>query len=301
MKQLFTLLFSIVLVTYNNAQVTVTSDVTHTYNGYMNWFENSSGSKGAFANGSPWGPADLKTTIAPAGTGGFANGAITLQPNFNAYANNPGDAYWRDNAGAGPGGNKWMEANTYVEYAPNTYPGGDLTFKADINSNTLDANYTAVAFIKTLDPNNGYAAVTHKTVPLGATGTSFTVTALNSEINTAHVVQFGFTVEGLNANPDNEATLGSVVITPDAVVLSVPNIDSSNDISVYPNPIQDFVEIRAAYAVQMARVFDVSGKEVLRAAPNAATFRLQTANLNKGVYLLSLQSNNKETTAKLVK
>lgn len=298
MKYIFTFLMALTFCSFTaNAQVTVTSDVTHSYTGYMNWFNLTGGAKGTRAGGSPWGVTALKTTITAAGTGSFTNGAITVQPNFNAYADNPGDAFWRDNSGAGPGGNKWMEANTYVEYGPGTYPGGDLTFKADINANTLDSGYTAKAFIKTLDSANGYATVINQTVNLGATGTSFTVTATG--INTAHVVQYGFVVEGINANPANETALGSVIITPDVTVLSIDDV--SRSFSAYPNPFSSHIEISAAQAVDQVQVFDIAGKKVLHAAPNKAHFRLHTAHLNKGVYMMSLESAGQSSTAKLIK
>ncbi|MEK9530584.1 MAG: T9SS type A sorting domain-containing protein [Flavobacteriaceae bacterium] len=486
MKQLFTFLSLIGASYFLSAQVVVTSDVTHTYSSYMNVFNlSSSGAKDTWNFGNAWSVANLKTTITSAGSGGYTNGAITLQPNYNGYAENAGDAFWRDNSGAGPGGNKWMEANTYVEYGANTYPGGDLTFKADINANTLNSGYTAVAFIKTLDPTNNHSTVTHKTVTLGAAGTSFTVSAASNEINTAHIVQYGFTVEGINANPVNENTLGSVIITPDATVLGSgsssgpdtaewdfetaaaandfpgvgdgthttatvghvttggnpsgalrfggsndvttagksyqvqysngsfnyanaasakltfdmkidgnltsaavhsqfetkgPGTISKNDLQVansgvnnttlnnstytsfeisasnltgssgllrinfqvaagaivgaggiilldnvavelfdssgqtlgladlenldfvaYPNPVADFVTVEGPWEVQHASVYDLTGREVLHATPNKAVFTLDTAELQHGVYLLSLKAGNQELTTKLVK
>ena len=76
---------------------------------------------------------------------------------------------------------------------------------------------------------------------------------------------------------------------------------SKNGISIYPNPFANHIEIEAAHAVNQVRVFNIAGQEVLQAAPHAATFRLDTAHLSKGVYLLSLESNGKSTTAKMVK
>lgn len=84
-----------------------------------------------------------------------------------------------------------------------------------------------------------------------------------------------------------------------APTASVNKIDSS--FSIYPNPIQDIVEIRATEAVHQARIHDLAGKEVLRAAPNQAHFSLNTSSLNRGVYLLSLSTGDKQTTAKLIK
>ena len=213
MKQLYTLLIAFLFVFSNtNAQTVVTSDPTAAWGSYMNVFTVSSGAKGDYAFGNGWSLANLKTTITDAGDTTYANGAITLQPNFNGYLENADDPFWRDNNGAGPGGNAWMEATTKVEYAAGTFTDTSLSFVGTVNSNDLDSGYTAVAFIKTLDPNNNYNPVINETVALGADGTTFSVSA--SGINPAHVVQYGFTVEGINANPTNETALGSVVVTP---------------------------------------------------------------------------------------
>lgn len=77
--------------------------------------------------------------------------------------------------------------------------------------------------------------------------------------------------------------------------------DVVSSFSVYPNPINDIIEIRAAQAVHHVRIHDLTGKEVLRAAPNQAHFTLNTSALGKGVYLLSVVSDSNESTAKLVK
>ncbi|CAI8159647.1 MAG: Gellan lyase [Bacteroidota bacterium] len=77
--------------------------------------------------------------------------------------------------------------------------------------------------------------------------------------------------------------------------------ETDNGISIYPNPFTNHIEISAAQAVNQVRVYNIAGQEVLQAAPHAASFRLDTTNLSKGVYLLSLESNGKSTTAKMVK
>ena len=192
----------------STAQTTETLDPSANWAGYMNVFENNSGAKGGYLFGQDWGVDALKTTITQAGDATYADGAIALQPNFNAY--NATDSYWSDGAG---GGNKFLEASTLFNYAAaGTYTGGSLTFNGNVVSNTIDSGYTVVAYIKTLDPGAGYATVINESAVLGASGTSFTVTA--EGIDQAHIVQIGFTVSGLNANPANESTLGSVIVTP---------------------------------------------------------------------------------------
>ncbi|MDA0357021.1 MAG: choice-of-anchor J domain-containing protein, partial [Bacteroidetes bacterium] len=178
-------------------------DASATFLGYMNWFELPANG-GGYVNGSSWTVAALKSVL---NTG--AN-TLTLQPNFNTYAENPTDAYWvNQTTGAG---NKNMQAATFVEDA--TANGADLTFQGSVSSYTLDAAYTAKYFIKALDPANGWADVFggSKTFDLPQSG-NFSVSATAAELPAGLVVQYGFEVFGANANPADEVALGSVVVT----------------------------------------------------------------------------------------
>lgn len=198
------LLFGLCLSIYSTkAQTTVTVDASAAWNGYMNVFDLGFN----YQFGSAWGLGDVKTTVDPG-----AN-TVVLQPNFNTYANAvasgaPGDlAYWTNGAG---GGNKMMEANSYLEST--TLGGAALTFTGIVNSNTLASTYTNTAFIKVLDPAMGYATVLYQTSTLPSTG-SFSVSAAIPS-TPGLIVQYGFTVLGINANPANEAALGSISISP---------------------------------------------------------------------------------------
>jgi hypothetical protein len=218
-KSLLTMLaavFTAAAFTLNtaSAQLTVGVDPSKTWNGYMNVFTNANGSKGAYIFGSGWGVADLSSVFAPSN----APGTLTLAPNFNTYTDSLGGsnadrAYWTDSTdgGATPGplGNKWMEANTFVESS--ALAGGNLTFQGNLDSfNLLSPNYTAVAFIKALDPNQGYATVINQFSVLSAAG-PFSVSA---DLTTAagYIIQYGFTVSGINANPADAGTFGSAVV-----------------------------------------------------------------------------------------
>ena len=189
-----------------------------TWVGYMNVFNTAAGTKGGYVFGSGWGVADLKTTVSVLGSG---MDQLILQPNYNTYADNAGDAFWRNNDGAGPDGNKWMEANTYVETA--SIAVSTFSFSGIVGSFTLNSNYVAEAFIKVLDPNSGYATVLNDRVALPASGAF----EIHSDLANYQgmILQTGFTIEGLNANPDAEASLGNVTVTvvpePSAALLGV--------------------------------------------------------------------------------
>ena len=178
------------------AQNSVSVDAGGNWLGYANIFDPATGN---YVFGEQWGIQDIKTVVdAGAGT-------LTLQPNFNTYAANPTDPFWVDQT-TGLGA-KIFEGNSYIEDI--FLAGAELTFSGNVNSNTLDGAYDAVAFIKVFNAN--YSVLKQATVPLN--GANFEV--VFTDVNPAEdaVVQYGFQIIGLNANPDDEATLGSVVVS----------------------------------------------------------------------------------------
>ncbi|MGB2370101.1 MAG: hypothetical protein ACPH53_02125, partial [Flavobacteriaceae bacterium] len=161
MKYLYSFFAFLAFLGTANSQTNLTADPAGNWSGYMNWFNNDSGSKGDYAGGDNWTVADLKTTLTASGDSTYSDGAVTLQPNFSAYAANVGGTaadqqYWTDGAG---GGNKFMEAISKIELAANTFTDGALSFAGTVASNTISTDYTVKAFIKTLNPGAGYAQV----------------------------------------------------------------------------------------------------------------------------------------------
>ena len=77
--------------------------------------------------------------------------------------------------------------------------------------------------------------------------------------------------------------------------------DLSNSFAIYPNPMGSQLTVEGISEVQHASIFDLTGREVLRATPNKAVFTLDTADLQSGVYMLSLQVGDNEITKKLMK
>ena len=86
----------------------------------------------------------------------------------------------------------------------------------------------------------------------------------------------------------------------DSASLNIKDL-SDNTFMIYPNPVQNTLNVSAGASVDSVSIFDLTGREVLRAAPNAAAFSLDVANLNKGLYLVSLKAGDQEMTTKLVK
>ena len=239
---------------------------------------------GAYQFGEAWGVADLQTILDETA------GTITLEPNINTY--NATDSYWSDGNG---NGNKLMEATTKVEPG-NTFNEADLTFSGYVVSNTLDAGYTAKYFIKALDPDAGYANVITQTYDLPESG-PFTVTATAAELAAGLVIQYGFEIYGLNANPDNESALGSVVIAADASASVNDNV--FNTVKMFPNPAKDYVRFSTNSNENLnIQIFDMLGKSVLRV--DSVRNAVNVSELNSGLYFVQMTLGTQKSTKKLV-
>ncbi len=175
------------------------------WTGYMNVFDNSSGSQGGYLFGSNWGVDALKTTVNTSNPGTIIGDNLTLEPNYNTYtdalAGNDADrAYWTNSSDggvtAGPLGNKWMEANT-IFAVPSI---SELTYSltGTVDANTLDSGYTAEAFVKVLD-SGSFVTLLNDRVTLPTSG-DFAITS-DLTFYQGQILQTGFSVSGLNANP----------------------------------------------------------------------------------------------------
>ncbi|MFT5714343.1 MAG: hypothetical protein ACI9WT_000895, partial [Flavobacterium sp.] len=188
------LVFSLIGNTFNAiSQNTVTVSGGSNWIGYANVFNLN----GSLNFGSAWALGDLKSVVT------VGTNSITLSPNFNAYK--AGDVFWAN----GAIGNKIFEGNTYVENP--ALAGQTLSFSGNVVRNTLASGYTAVAYIKGLNAANGYSADVDVSVPL-VSGQAFSVTTTTA-IPPGLIVQYGFTIKGLNGNPVDEAALGNVVVS----------------------------------------------------------------------------------------
>ena len=180
--------------------------------------------RGAFVFDTPF--ADLNLAVA---TQSGAN--ISIAPNFNFYADNPGDAFWRDNGGAGPGGNKWVDMSAFENtLVLGTGTMSEQTFTACVNSNTLASGYTTTAFIRVFAED--YSALFGE-VTAPATGSIELSIPLAGDVNVQ--VQKGFLTSGPNANPADAATVGTVEVTVGAAcAAAAPAAGSGGPVSNVP-------------------------------------------------------------------
>lgn len=284
MKQIYFFAALLIGCTFaTQAQNTVEVDANATFVGFANVFELPVNG-GAYAFGSAWGVEDIKTTV------DIGAGTITLQPNFNTYADNPTDPYWVNQTTLE--GNKIFEGNTYVE--DNSLVGAELTFNGRCTSYTIDGAYTVMAFIKVFNADFSVTKVEEVALTEGA---NFSVVYTNVEAPDA-VVQYGFYVSGVNANPADEGTLGSVIVT--APSLGV-NDNQTINVAAYPNPSNSVWNLNAQEEIKTVELYNVLGAKVTNLEVNSTEVAINTQELATGIYLARIATDAGTKTIKLIK
>lgn len=280
MKNLYTFLIAMLCVAMtSSAQNTVGVDVNASWVGYANVFELD----GTYVFGEPWGVPDLKTVI---DTGAET---ITLQPNFNAWGDGTDDFWVNQTTGEG---NKNFEGNTYIEDP--SLIGQELTFQGAVDVTTIDPAYVVNAFIKVF--NADYSVLKIETEQLTEAG-NFSVTYTNVEGSDAHL-QYGFSVYGVVANPDDEAALGSVVVSNNFLGVEDSILETA---AIYPNPTKGVWSLRSAEPVDSVKLYDVMGRLIQNQEVNSQEITLGAQNLPTGIYFAQIQLGNSVKVVKLVK
>jgi len=83
------------------------------------------------------------------------------------------------------------------------------------------------------------------------------------------------------------------------VLLSAQDTSTNEDrISMYPNPSADFIKVHTVSAIQNIEVFDVAGKRInLKLNENM----LDVRDLNPGIYLINIETEDRNFTKKFIK
>ena len=103
-----------------------------------------------------------------------------------------------------------------------------------------------------------------------------------------------------SADPADDVFMIDDITFGEFASLSTSNV-SISDVSVYPNPAKDFVNISAGEKIDSATIYDLTGRIVKRSNPNKEIFNFNISDLSNGVYLVKLNAGDKESTVKLIK
>jgi len=277
-------LFIILLTSFcGYSQNSVTVATSQTWNGYVNAFNLDD----SYAFGFSYGAADLRATATTT--------SMTLEPNIAIWTAEATNAGWFDQGAATQTANKYIEASSYIE--DNTLAGSDLTFTGNVSVSDLGSGYTVVAFVKALDPNNGYATVVNNTADISSTG-DFTASATAAELAAGYIIQYGFAVTGPLADP-TDTTLGSVVI---GEATAGVEDNSIVNVSVYPNPSNSNWNFRTGNTViTSVEVFNLLGKRVVSQNNNSTEIAISTQGLSSGIYIARITTEQGVKSVKLIR
>jgi hypothetical protein len=116
-----------------------------------------------------------------------------------------------------------------------------------------------------------------------------------------------------NGGPDRQFavqdTAGGVVnvagpfyFNDDTVITGIVVAKNSYQLSVFPNPVQDYLNIRASEKIQKVVVADLTGRQVLVRLANSNNLQMAVASLNRGTYFVTIVLNNgKQHVEKIMK
>jgi len=71
--------------------------------------------------------------------------------------------------------------------------------------------------------------------------------------------------------------------------------------SIYPNPAENFVQLKAVSNIEYIEVFDISGRRILQDTPNQKTKKLNINSLSNGVYFIKIRIEGLLGSTKLIK
>ena len=80
------------------------------------------------------------------------------------------------------------------------------------------------------------------------------------------------------------------------------NEAESDNLAVYPNPVQETLYVRPAGEVVDLAIYDLSGRELLRLTPETdGVIQVPVADLQAGTYLLRVRTNQEVKTTQFIK
>jgi len=108
-----------------------------------------------------------------------------------------------------------------------------------------------------------------------------------------------------DSNNANKASAGdleidSIIFSANATLSADKEVKFANELSIYPNPAANIINIKTQNTISKVLIFDVTGKNILK-ENNIKNNSLNISNLNSGIYFIKiLDSNNYKTTRKLI-
>jgi len=76
---------------------------------------------------------------------------------------------------------------------------------------------------------------------------------------------------------------------------------TADELSIYPNPVNNELNIRCDYKIMEIILFDVSGAEIKREMPQTNMFQIEMSELNNGIYFIRVETEKGRNIKKILK
>jgi hypothetical protein len=81
---------------------------------------------------------------------------------------------------------------------------------------------------------------------------------------------------------------------------STPEIATSENLQIYPNPAIDFVNIKHEKAIRSVEIFDLAGKLIFSETYSEPEVKIALNSIKKGMYLMQITTANQIYSHKLI-
>ena len=216
---------------------------------------------------------------------------------FSAFIPQGKSGYFNMQAKKTPDGDEWaqmlMGGNVYFNCNGSMSGQGGVTGQTDCS--VFDQNFVY--------PENEWFRVS-AIYDLDAQTWSMEINGANQFSN--HPFEFGQAVFSELAGMDFYSVPGISVemyiddVAMGAGILAVDNF-TKDVFSIYPNPVNDMLNISSKTEISNVMVYDLLGKEIVSITPNMNLTQIDMSSFSSGVYMVKVTVGNSSKTYKIVK
>lgn len=179
-----------------------------------------------------------------------------------------------------------VQVNPTPTVIPNTF--GETINSGETTNVTLSSNVAGTTFSWTVSQSNVTGA------------TSGSGNNINQQLYTVDSSQNGYITYTITPYFNGCAGVSEIVQTTVNSNLSTNNFISQNFI-ISPNPVTDILNIKNIQTIKRVTAFNQLGQMVLQKEYNSNEVQLDFSTLKTGIYFISLDSDKKQSTFKIVK
>lgn len=167
------------------------------------------------------------------------------------------------------------------------YSLGDWT----TNTNGVFSDFMTVPFYSTTAYNVGYHHAAN-----GWCGDNYVSKDATTNADFSVTVVEDAVTEDLTALDAVDANGNYLVYTS---TLSINDVNV--ELTMYPNPADQFISVKSSEVLSVIRVIDMTGKEVIRKSIQSSDYSLDLGNLNTGIYFLEASAEGASKTMRFIK